>query len=44
MAWLMANWKEVLLVILGIDSAILPLFPSNGVLLKIKDILMGLAK
>ena len=41
MAWLLANWQTVLLAILGIDAALLPLFPTSGILLAIKNALSG---
>ena len=44
MQFLIDHWKDILLAILGIDAALLPLFPQNGVLLKIKDVLSGVAK
>lgn len=41
LAWLSANWVQVAVAILAVDSALLPLFPQSGLLLKIKDILSG---
>jgi hypothetical protein len=39
MAWLSANWQPLLLAILAIDSALIPLFPNVGLLVKIKNLL-----
>ena len=36
MAWLTANWKELVLALLAIDSALIPIFPSAGILGKLK--------
>lgn len=44
MQWLAAHWQNVLLAVLGIDAALLPLFPQSGILLKIKDVLSGVVK
>lgn len=44
MAWIMTHWKDVLLAVLGIDAALLPLFPASGILLKIKDVLSNITK
>lgn len=41
MVWLSAHWKDVLLAVLAIDSALIPLFPQAGILGKIKDALSG---
>lgn len=43
MAWIIAHWKDAVLAILAVDAALLPLFPSNGILLKIKSLLGGVA-
>lgn len=43
MAWIMAHWQQLLLALLGIDAALLPLFPESGILLKIKDVLSSIA-
>jgi hypothetical protein len=42
-AWILSNWQAVVLCILGVDAAILPLFPTSGVLIAIKNFLSGLA-
>ena len=42
MAWLSANWQNVLLLVLAVDSALIPIFPSVGLLPAIKSILSGL--
>jgi len=42
LVWLQANYKDVLLAILAIDSALIPLFPSAGILGKIKQLLSGI--
>lgn len=44
MVWLSANWMQLLVAILAIDSALVPLFPSAGILVKIKEVLSGIAK
>ncbi len=36
MTWLMANWKDVVLALLAIDTALIPLFPKAGILGTIK--------
>lgn len=41
MAWLLSNWQSLLLVILAVDSALIPLFPSVGILGSIKNFLTG---
>lgn len=43
MQWLAANWMAVVVAILAIDSALIPLFPSVGVLVAIKNFLSGVA-
>jgi len=42
MAWLIANWRDVLLAVVAIDSALIPLFPKAGILATIKNILSSL--
>ena len=42
MAWLIANWQTVLLAVLGVDAALIPLFPSAGILVTIKNLLSGI--
>lgn len=42
MTWLAANWQSVLLAVLAIDAALIPLFPSTGILVTIKNLLTGL--
>jgi len=37
--WIVANWQPVLLAILGIDAALIPLFPNAGILGSIKSFL-----
>jgi hypothetical protein len=44
MQWLADHWKDVVLAILAIDAALMPLFPDNGILKKIKDVLTPVAK
>ena len=39
MAWLQANWSQLLVAILAIDSALIPLFPAEGIFVKIKSFL-----
>ena len=39
LAWVQANWQAVLLAVLAIDSALIPLFPSEGFLVTIKNLL-----
>ena len=43
MAWLSANWMSVVVAVLAIDSALIPLFPSVGILVSIKNFLTGVA-
>lgn len=43
LAWLLANWMPVLVAILGVDAALIPLFPNAGLLVSIKNLLSGLA-
>lgn len=43
MAWLSANWQNVLVAILAIDAALIPLFPKVGILVSIKNFLSGMA-
>lgn len=42
MTWLTANWKEVLLIVLAIDAALVPVFPSVGLLASIQTLLKNL--
>jgi hypothetical protein len=42
MQWFLAHWKDLLIAVLGVDAALLPLFPQSGILLKIKDFLSGI--
>lgn len=42
MAWLQANWSQLLVAILAIDAALIPLFPSTGLLVTIKNLLSGI--
>lgn len=44
MAWLIANWMQVVVAVLAIDSALIPLFPAAGILVTIKNLLSGVAK
>lgn len=32
MAFLVANWKNIVLALLAIDAAIIPIFPNAGIL------------
>jgi hypothetical protein len=41
LAWLMANWVQVLVALLAVDSALIPIFPNAGLLVSIKNILFG---
>lgn len=43
MAWLFANWQALAIAILAIDTALIPLFPSAGILGSIKNFLSGIA-
>ena len=38
-SWFMANWQNVLLLVLAVDAALIPLFPQVGVLVTIKNLL-----
>lgn len=42
MAWLIAHWKDLGLALLAIDVALIPILPNLKLLVKIKDILVGL--
>ena len=44
MAWVVEHYKDILLAILAIDAALIPLFPSVPLLVKIKDFFSGMAK
>lgn len=44
MAWLSANWQNLLIAILAIDAALIPLFPSVGFLVTIKNLLAGITQ
>jgi hypothetical protein len=41
-AWLSANWSQLLVAILAIDAAVIPLFPQAGFLVTIKNILSSI--
>ena len=41
MTWLAANWQSLVVAILAIDAALIPLFPSAGFLVSIKNFLSG---
>ena len=43
MAWLAANWMQVVVAVLAIDSALIPIFPNAGLLVAIKNFLSGVA-
>lgn len=43
MAWFMAHWQDVVLALLAVDAALIPLFPSAGILVAIKNFLTGVA-
>lgn len=36
MSWLIANWKDLVLALLAVDTALIPLFPKAGILGTIK--------
>lgn len=40
--FLSAHYKDIILAILAIDAALLPIFPSAGILVSIKNVLSGL--
>lgn len=42
MAWLLAHWQQVLLLVLAVDAALIPLFPNAGLLVAIKDLISKL--
>jgi hypothetical protein len=44
MAWLAAHYKDLILAVLAIDAALIPLLPNVPILVKIKELLQGLAK
>lgn len=41
MAWLMANWMELGLIVLLVDKFLMKIFPDKKILGKIKDLLVG---
>jgi hypothetical protein len=43
MTWLAQNWQTLAIAILAIDSALIPLFPSAGILKKIQSVLSDVA-
>lgn len=43
MAWLAANWMNIVVALLAIDAALIPLFPQVGILVTIKNFLAGVA-
>lgn len=43
MAWLIAHWQALVVAILAIDAALIPLFPSAGILGSIKNVLSQVA-
>lgn len=43
MAWLSANWQNLVVAVLAIDAALIPLFPKAGILVSIKNVLAGMA-
>lgn len=42
MVWFMAHWRDLLMAVLGIDAALIPLFPEVPFLVKIKNFLGSL--
>ncbi len=38
-AWVVAHWLPVAVAILGVDAALIPLFPNAGILVAIKNFL-----
>ena len=42
-AWIVANWQQVVLAVLAVDSALIPLFPKAGILGSIKAALSKVA-
>ncbi len=43
LAWLSANWMQVVVAFLAVDAAMIPLFPNAGWLVTVKNFLMGVA-
>lgn len=43
LAWLAANWVQLVVCILAIDSALMPIFPNAGILGVIKQALSSVA-
>lgn len=39
--WIGANWQAVAVAVLAVDAALIPLFPSAGILVSIKSFLSG---
>lgn len=48
LAWIIANWKDALMVIIGVDYALLLVFPKTtgvgGVLSKIGEVISDILK
>ena len=42
MAFITANWMQILVVVLAVDSALVPIFPTIGIFGVIKNILTAL--
>lgn len=38
-AWLQANWSQLLVAIVAIDAALIPLFPKVPIFVTIKNVL-----
>ncbi len=43
LAWLSANWVQVVVAVLAVDAALIPLFPNAGWLVTVKNFLAGVA-
>jgi len=41
LTWLLANWMQVLVALLAIDAALIPIFPNAGILVTIKNFIVG---
>lgn len=39
--WISANWVQITVSLLAIDVALIPVFPEVQLLVKIKNVLMG---
>lgn len=41
-SWIVGNWQPLIIAVLAIDAALIPLFPNEGFLVTIKNLLSGI--